>query len=214
MKIISIFRLKPVLFAAVFLLATGLLMARQNDESETEGPEQKRQIESAEKNEGGYIFQSAERTGGGGGAFVLYGNGTGFKDVVLWGGRGYALLNDRWRIGGLGAAFKSTKAGHEQKAGGMGGLMLQHLWRFDPVIVGAGLTLGGAGFGETYEENGVEKQRGDGYFFAYPQLELEVRFFKNVSMSVLGGYTYFKGRDSAPDISNANIGIAFTFGKF
>lgn len=181
------------------------------------GPDQPAPADAAfgggEEKDTGYLFSGQTITGGGGGPFFMYASSSYWKDSLISGGRGYALVNDDFRFGGMGMGMVPTASGNRSGAG-FGGLWLQYLSRQDPFIFGFGLTTGAGGFGEE-AASGKESGPAYAYFVAYPHLELELRLLKWMSFSLTGGYSFWVPADSAaPKLSNAAIGFAFTFGKF
>lgn len=163
----------------------------------------------------GYLLSGSEISGGGGGAMFLYGYNDKLKDMMSFGGRGFATLGRTVRLGGLGMGFSQTA--EMQTGGGFGGFFAEYLFRFDPLIIGLGLTTGGAGFavdtGER-DQNGNVITQNYGYFVLVPNLEFELRVAKSVSFSLYNYYGAFFGKSSNPEINHAAGGFAFTFGVF
>lgn len=168
------------------------------------------------KYKGKHLFSDLKVTGAGGGPLFFYGYGDSLKDVGGAGGRGYAILNDSWRFGGIGFGFSNDFYNDDENTGGgAGGLYNSFMLRMDPVIVGIGGAFGAAGYGTVDKtKTGDARSDGDAYFWAMPMLETEIRLFEWASMSIYGGYAFFIGKKTAPEIDHLQVGIMFTFGRF
>lgn len=166
----------------------------------------------------GYIFRKTDVSGGGGGLLVMYGTGPELKDTTLVGGRGFVLLGTHLRLGGLGMGVARPGNDRNDHTGaGFGGFYGEYILRFDPLLVGFGLTLGGGGSNliqKTQTTPGVNDKTAYAYFLAYPHLEFELRLFENVSMGIITGYAAMIGQNGAPDVSQFTVGLSLTFGKF
>ena len=161
---------------------------------------------------GKYLFESV--TGYGGSLMGLYGYGSPMNDTASFALRGFAHFGQSFRLGAIGTMIGRTNSptSIREMVGGFG-LFAEYLLRLDPFIVGLGVKAAGAGYSSHNPETRV-RGTSYAYFNAMPFLELEFRLLEMVSLSIYGGYDYYLGNSSSPNVSQGTAGLAVTIARY
>jgi len=179
----------------------------KKDEKKATSVEEKSIPESSSKT----LFGSLpEKTGSGGGLFMLYRFSQfnpaddGIPHII--GGRGYGQFGRYLRFGGFAILGTGIPGDHSSRSFSVyGGPYLQFTLPFDPVILAIGSNFG---LGMDFDV----PARID--YMLYPHVEVEVRLFENLSLSVGAGFLKTRTSITLPELAQYNVTFAINLTRF